>query len=119
MNHIELLKVLFTGLRSPAGVGGPGGCFWGDHRGKEIGGAVGGCCSKGELQEGCYAQGEDDATPSNPAEVVFLCAWVPIRFTTVLWSLQHWPLLIQDLLFVSPYYEHTNLAFYLLTLKIS
>ena len=75
MNHIELLKVLFTGLRSPPVVGGPGGCFWGDHRSKGIGGAVGGCCSKGELQEGCYAdrsnvQREDDATPSNPAEVV-------------------------------------------------
>ena len=49
--------MLFTGLRSPPGVGGPGGCFWGDHHGKEIGGAVGGCCSKGELQEGCYAEG--------------------------------------------------------------
>ena len=86
MNHIELLKVLFTGLRSPPVVGGPGGCFWGDHRSKGIGGAVGGCCSNGEVQEGCYAersnvQREDDATPSNPAEVVFLCAWVPIRFT--------------------------------------
>ena len=45
----ELIEVL-TGLCSPPGDGGPGGCLWHAHcvRSKRIGGAVGGCCGKGE-----------------------------------------------------------------------